>query len=179
MDDFIDIILENIPSGVFVLNQDLEIKFCNQKAIHFLNRFELPDEITSVSTKIFQAIDQSNLREAFPGEIYITKKFDGSPSNWIFRIFISEEPKPFVQVHIIEEPISNKLDLNKTRQQFKLTRRETDVLRRVLDGLKDIEIAEELDAEEQTIKDHLNNIYRKTGFQDRSALVSSLLNDSI
>jgi len=179
MDDFIDIILKNIPSGVFVLNQDMEIKFCNQKAIHFLNRFELPDEITTVSTKIFQAINKANVREEFPGEIYITKKFDGSPSNWIFRIFISEEPKPFIQIHIIEEPISNKLDLNKTRQKFKLTRRETDVLRRVLDGLKDIEIAEELDTEEQTIKDHLNNIYRKTGFKDRSKLVSSLLEESM
>ena len=177
MDDFINSILKNIPSGVFVLNQDLEIKFCNQKAVHFLNRFELPEEITNVSTKIFQAINQSNLREEFPGEIYITKKFDGSPSTWIFRIFISEEPKPFVQVHIIEEPVSNRLDLNKTRQQFNLTRRETDVLRRVLDGLTDIEIAEELDAEEQTIKDYLNNIYRKTAFKDRSTLVRSLLND--
>ena len=179
MDDFIDSILKNIPSGVLVLNQDLEIKFCNQKAIDFLNRFELPDEITNVSTKIFQAINKSNIREEFPGEIYITRKFDGSPSTWIFRMFISEEPKPFVQVHIIEEPVSNKLDLNKIRQQFKLTRRETDVLRRVLDGLENIEIAEELDTDTQTIQDYLNNICRKTGFHDISVLVHSLLNDSI
>jgi DNA-binding NarL/FixJ family response regulator len=61
------------------------------------------------------------------------------------------------------------------RRQFKLTRRETDILRRVVDGLKNAEIAFDLEIAEQTIKDHLSNIYIKTGAENRMALMRNLL----
>ena len=51
-----------------------------------------------------------------------------------------------------EETISNKLNMNGIRQEFKLTRRETDILRRILDGYKNTDIATELEISEQTVK---------------------------
>ena len=120
-------------------------------------------------------MNNNKLEEQFPGDIYITKKLDSSSSNWTFRMFFSKEPEPLVAVFIIEETISNKLDMNRIRQRFRLTRRETDVLRRVIDGLKNSEIARSLEIAEQTVKDHLSNIYMKSGFENRLALMRSLL----
>ena len=65
--------------------------------------------------------------------------------------------------------------MNEIRQQYKLTRRETDIIRRVLDGLKNIEISKDLEIVEQTVKDHLSNIYMKIGVQDRFDLIRSLV----
>ncbi|KPK45521.1 MAG: hypothetical protein AMK74_03230 [Nitrospira bacterium SM23_35] len=65
--------------------------------------------------------------------------------------------------------------MNEIRKQFRLTRRETDILRRVLDGLKNVEIAEELEISEQTVKDHLSNIYMKSGVENRFDLARLLM----
>jgi DNA-binding NarL/FixJ family response regulator len=65
--------------------------------------------------------------------------------------------------------------MNRIRQQHSLTRRETDILRRVIDGLLNTEIAEELQMSEQTVKDHLSNIYRKIGVENRLSLIRNLM----
>jgi DNA-binding NarL/FixJ family response regulator len=47
-----------------------------------------------------------------------------------------------------------------------------------LDGLKNIEISKDLEIVEQTVKDHLSNIYMKIGVQDRFDLIRSLISYS-
>jgi DNA-binding CsgD family transcriptional regulator len=78
----------------------------------------------------------------------------------------------------MEETISDKMNMNEIRQKFRLTRCETDIARRVVDGRRNNEIAEELDISVQTVKDHLSNIYMKTGVENRMALLRSLLQTS-
>jgi DNA-binding CsgD family transcriptional regulator len=175
MDDIIDFILTKMPVGTIVFDQNMDVAYVNRQATGFLKRFQLPHEITLINRRIFDALEQSRLKELFPGEIYLSKKLEGSPSNWIFRFFISETPRPFVSIFIIEEKISNKLEMNKIRELYRLTRRETDVLRRTLDGLKNIEIAEDLEVSEQTVKDHLSNIYMKMGVENRFELIRFLV----
>ena len=114
----------------------------------------------------------------FPGEIIITKKFEGSPSNWLFRFAIPVKSQPIIVVYIIEDKISNKLNVNEIRQQYRLTRREADIIRRLLDGLKNVEISKELEIMEQTVKDHLSNIYQKMGVENRFDLIRSLVSPS-
>jgi len=174
MNEYMDFILDKCPMGLIIFNRK-SIFYSNRKANSFLSRFELPAEIPSINKRIYDAIDKGQLTELFPGEICFSKKFDGSPSNWIFRIYINEKPDPIVYLVIVEETISNKIDINQTRQKFRLSRRESDVLRRVLDGHRNIEIAEELEISEQTIKDHLSSIYRKMGAENRMALMRMLL----
>jgi DNA-binding CsgD family transcriptional regulator len=176
MNDFFPVILNEMPMGVIILDRKMGIVYSNRQAANFLKRHELPDEIAGINRRIVDAIDNSRFEELFPGEIYIFKKIEGSPSNWIFKFFICERPRPLVGIFIIEEKISHKLDLNKIRQEFRLTRREIDVLRRVLDGFKNTEIADDLEITEQTVKDHLTNIYMKFGVTNRFTLVRSLMN---
>ncbi len=179
MNEYIDdFILNKCPFGLVIFNRKGEIVYSNKKANTFVNRFELPSEVTTICKRILDAVDGESLNELFPGEIYFVKRLDGSQSNWIFRFYTQEKQNPLVYLVIVEETVSNKLDMNAIRQQFRLTRRETDILRRVLDGPSNIEIAEELYISEQTVKDHLSNIYMKIGVKNRGGLMRTLIYSS-
>ncbi|MBI5815243.1 MAG: response regulator transcription factor [Nitrospinae bacterium] len=57
-----------------------------------------------------------------------------------------------------------------------LSRREMEIAKHVAAGLKNREIGETLFITEQTVKDHIYNIFRKTGVNNRVGLVCWLLN---
>jgi DNA-binding NarL/FixJ family response regulator len=175
MENISKLILDRMPSGVIVFDKKIQTVYSNRMAANFLKRYFLPEEIPQLIRRIFEAMDASSLQTSFPGEVYLFKRLDGSSSNWIFRIFLSESPRQLVGVFIIEETVSQKLDMNEIRKQFRLTRREIDILRRVLDGMKNVEIAEELEISEQTVKDHLSNIYMKSGVENRFDLARLLM----
>jgi len=168
-------IINKCPVGLFIFNRKMDIIDRNKKALMFLNRFDLPEEIITVTKRLFNATERGKLSELFPGEIHITKKLDGSASNWVFRLYVQEKSNPLVYLLVFEETVSNKLDMNGIRQEYKLTRRETDILRRVIDGSKNTEIAVELEITEQTVKDHLSNVYLKTATENRMALMRTLV----
>ncbi|MGE5300600.1 MAG: hypothetical protein ACM3MB_06505, partial [Acidobacteriota bacterium] len=105
----IDFILNKCPIGLIVFDRRMDIVYRNKRSNSILNRFELPSEVKTINKNIFGAVNRGRLNELFPGEIYLTKKFDGSPSNWIFRFYIYEKADPLIYVVIIEETISNKL----------------------------------------------------------------------
>ena len=173
--EIINFIFDTLPVGVVILNRKMDIVYNNKQASLFLSRYKIPEEIPSVSRRIFDALDRDKFQELFPGEIIVTKKFEGSPSNWLFRFAIPLKSQPIIVLFIIEDKISNKLNVNEIRQQYRLTRREADIIRRVLDGLKNIEISKDLEIVEQTVKDHLSNIYMKIGVENRFDLIRSLL----
>jgi DNA-binding NarL/FixJ family response regulator len=56
-----------------------------------------------------------------------------------------------------------------------LTRKETDILRHVLDELKNTKIAEDIEITVQTVKDHLSKIYKKIGVENRMAMMRILM----
>ena len=141
-----------------------------------LKRHKAPVEFTALSKIIFAAIKDGSLKKLFPGEIYLTKKLDGSSSKWTFKFEICENPSPFVCIFAREDSVADKLNLNEIRRQFGLTRRETDVLRRTLSGLKNAEVAEDLNISEQTVKDYLSEVYKKSSVNNKFDLISLILN---
>jgi DNA-binding CsgD family transcriptional regulator len=169
-------LMDTMPVGMLAFDEKMGVAYCNRNAERFVNRYEVPQEIISVGRRILKAFATGRMKELFPGEIYIYKKFDDSPSNWTFKLHLYEGTQPFVCVFITEDTLSNKLDLTAIRTQYRLTRREMDVLRRVLNGSKNTEIAEDLQISEQTVKDHLSNIYVKCGAENRFSLLSLLVN---
>jgi len=178
MNNIIDFVLDKIPTGVIVINSKLDIIYHNRQAAEFMDRFALPDEIPTISERVFCALKASEMDRLFPGEIRLRKKIDGSPSNWTFKFSICRVADPFISVFIMEDTISNKLDMNKIREKYGLTRRETDVLKHTLDGGKNIEIARDLEIAEQTVKDHLSNVYMKLGAENRLSLMQMLMSSS-
>jgi len=175
-EEILDFVLAEMPLGVIVFNEEMGITYLNRTGEKILERYELPVEIPNVCKRIFDSIRNKNVNEIFPGDIVLYQKISGSQNSWIIRMHIGKGPVPLVYVFLSEEKVSNKLNLNKRRMQFKLTRRETDMVRRVLDGLTNNEIAEDCGISEQTVKDHLSNIYVKCGVHNRFELICTLMN---
>jgi DNA-binding CsgD family transcriptional regulator len=174
--DIKDFIIEKMPYGAIVLDRTSNIVFSNPSGKFFLKRFGMQDEFVSLSKKIFDSIDNRTLNDLFPGEIYVSKKLQGSSSKWIFKFDIFQAVCPLIYIFIREDSVADKLNLNDLRGKFRLTRREVDVLRRTLTGLQNTEVAEEMNISEQTVKDYLSSIYSKLNVKNKFDLVSSLLN---
>lgn len=60
-------------------------------------------------------------------------------------------------------------------RENKLTEREQDVLRLLVDGCTNKEIARQMEVQEVTVKLHLRNIYRKLGIRNRAQAVRAVL----
>ncbi len=173
-----EFVLARMSDGVVAFDEKMSAVYRNRSAELFLDRLSLPAEVSDVGKRMFDAVRTSTFRELFPGEVNIYKKIEGSPGRWTFRLHIYEDgPLLFVFIH--EGQLSEKVDLNRVRRYFRLTRRETDVIRRVINGLSNSDIAKEFDISEQTIKDHLSNAYLKIGVKNRVELFSLLFNSHL
>lgn len=154
---------------IIVFDATRAIVFQSEGAARFLDRHALPDEITLLVRRVLAAIASRTVAQTFPGRICLHRVIGGR--RWIFRVVFREGDQPLVGVFFTDESLSGRFDLNELRQRHRLTRRETDVLRRLLDGLKNQEIATELAIAEQTVKDYLSSIYEKIGVPDRFSLL--------
>jgi DNA-binding CsgD family transcriptional regulator len=176
VNNVLQFVFEKMPDGVIVFGGNMDIRCINKRGEFFLRRYKPPEEMESITKRILDAMRSSRLKELFPGEVRFEKKIDGSPNKWVFRFCFSEVPEPMVCIIMTEKTASDRVDINAIRRQYGLTRRETDVLRRVLDGLKNVDIADVLEISEQTVKDHLSNLYMKVGVDNRFGLARLLLN---
>jgi DNA-binding NarL/FixJ family response regulator len=70
---------------------------------------------------------------------------------------------PAMQAALIEQ--------DKTAARKKLTRRESEIVRKVAKGLRNAEVAAGLSISEATVKAHMYNIFKKLGIRDRIELV--------
>src|SRR5438874_1109650 len=61
-------------------------------------------------------------------------------------------------------------DENDSNKHFGLTARELDVVRSIVSGVTNREIAEKFSISEQTVKHHLRNIFNKLGVSNRLEL---------
>ncbi len=170
-----EFVLGRMPEGVVVFDAKMSIVYCNRSAELFLDRLDFPDEVVTICKRMFDATRTGKFGLLFPGEVNVYKKIEGSPGRWTFRFHIYDKGT-LACVFIHEESLSEKIDLNRLRRHFRLTRRETDVIRRVINGLRNDEVAKEFGISKQTVKDHLSNAYQKVGVRNRVELLSFLFN---
>ena len=75
-----------------------------------------------------------------------------------------------------EPAISASWDVNIIAEKFGFTQRESEIVREILRGKKDENIAEELCIAYSTVRSHIKHIYEKTGVHNRSSLCHKVLN---
>ena len=171
-----DIILNEMPLGVIVFDEKLKVIYSNNQANNFLKMHNPPLELLELVKKLFNSYRIYGRKELLPAELYLTKRFRKSQNNWTLSFQLHEGPDPVVCVFITGVSVSQKIDIDGISSKFKLTHRETDILRYVLDGLLNHEIAVELRISRQTVKDHVSKIYMKVGAKNRFSLLSLLIN---
>jgi DNA-binding CsgD family transcriptional regulator len=172
-EDLLQFAVEESCELTVLFDVSMAIVYKNGKARKFLDRHALPEEIPALARKIFVAITRGKAAEMFPGQICFRKEIGGR--HWLFRVAFREGEQPLVGIFFTDETVSSRFDLNILRQQYHLTRRESDVLRHLLDGQTNQEIAQTLAITEQTVKDYLSSIYAKIGAPDRFALLRFLI----
>jgi DNA-binding CsgD family transcriptional regulator len=174
--EVLDFILNKMPVGVVVYDDHAGVTYRNRNAKLFIKRYGLPHEVDVICRRIFSALKGETFEVVFPGEVYLYKKVEGSTSNWTFRFHMLDNSERSVVVFITEEALSHKVNLNEVRMRFRLTRREQDVMRRVLSGMENSEISQDLGISRQTVKDHLSKIYVKCVVRNRFGLLSAIVN---
>lgn len=169
--DLADLLLHIVPLGIVLLNENLNVMYCNKEGCDFMKTYGLPEEVNRTGERMFNALKWSRLNNYFPGEVSIEKALGKPSKNWLLRLNVIHHVRPSIVVFIVEKSISNPLDMNEIRLRYNLTRRHIDVLKRVLNGFNNKDIAAELGITEQTVKDHLSRIYAKIGVGNRKDLI--------
>ncbi len=75
---------------------------------------------------------------------------------------------------IKKESINNKNDIIK---KYGLTKRESEIVEEIILGKNNLEIGKKLYISENTVKKHINNLYKKIGITTRSQLMTIYYNN--
>jgi DNA-binding NarL/FixJ family response regulator len=74
-------------------------------------------------------------------------------------------------LHASKQPLTRGHSrVDPTGKPIALSRRESEIVSLVTQGYRNVEVAEKLSVSEQTVKNHMHNIFRKLGIRDRLEL---------
>jgi len=110
---------------------------------------------------------EKSIQKVFAGEIWL----DSNTTAAVIRQFAS--PTDFPAVH--GAPGNGKT----TRERAQLSQREREIIILIAQGYKNKEIAEKMFITEQTVKNHLHNVFDKLGVSDRLELALYAIHNSL
>jgi DNA-binding CsgD family transcriptional regulator len=167
-------VVDDMPMGILLFSPDVEIMYSNKEANLFMKCMRLPEEIPSFCRRIFDSW-YSPRPFLNSKEIVLRRKPQGSLNYWLFRLRVIEMPARYLSVYMNEESVIDRLNLDEVRNRYRLTRREVDVMRRMLRGMTIVHIAQDLALKEQTVKEYLSNIYIKLEVKSKFEAMSLIL----
>src|SRR3954454_23329108 len=109
-----------------------------------------------------------SIRKVHAGEIWL----DSHTAAAVIRQFVANEEAPAVQ-SLPAAP------LTRERERSPLSQREREIVALVAQGFKNKEIAEKMFISEQTVKNHLHNIFDKLGVSDRLELALYAIHNNL
>jgi DNA-binding CsgD family transcriptional regulator len=180
----LETIEKSSETGLLICDDSLNILYINAKAKEFCNEMnEMWFANRSVATSIpntlkndFKALREVSKRSAFDLPLPPVKRVFDSPSgNYIVYTQYAEKdfscgPKRVFMVKITQAGRQAIWQQTKTGQVFRLTKRETEIAGQIFKGFKNAEIAKRLFISEITVKKHIQNICRKIGVNNRTAI---------
>ena len=112
---------------------------------------------------------EKSIQKVYAGEIWL----DSTTTAAVIRQFASPgESQPTAPV----APITNG---KPTRERAQLSQREREIIVLIAQGYKNKEIAEKMFITEQTVKNHLHNVFDKLGVSDRLELALYAIHNSL
>jgi DNA-binding NarL/FixJ family response regulator len=107
-----------------------------------------------------------SIRKVHGGEIWL----DSHTTAAVIRQFVANEEAPAAQA-----PVS----AGRERERSPLSQREREIVALVAQGFKNKEMAEKMFISEQTVKNHLHNIFDKLGVSDRLELALYAIHNNL
>jgi DNA-binding NarL/FixJ family response regulator len=110
-----------------------------------------------------------SIRKVHAGEIWL----DSNTTAAVMRQFASPEEPPIAPPSLAPPPPS------RDRDRSPLSQREREIVSLVAQGFKNKEMAEKMFISEQTVKNHLHNIFDKLGVSDRLELALYAIHNNL
>jgi two-component system nitrate/nitrite response regulator NarL len=108
-----------------------------------------------------------SIRKVHAGEIWL----DSHTTAAVIRTFVAAEEPPAPQTMPAAAP--------RDRERSPLSQREREIVALVAQGFKNKEMAEKMFISEQTVKNHLHNIFDKLGVSDRLELALYAIHNNL
>jgi DNA-binding CsgD family transcriptional regulator len=163
--------------GIIILSPDAQIQKITDRAVWLLkqyfaiewgNRQYLPESLQQYCQQSMAQLLQPKLDTATLPSLERLQ-----PNRRLVVRLIASPPQAEV-VLTLEEYVTSSLSIDSFRSMG-LTKRESQVLFYLVEGLTNKAIAKELNCQPDTIRKHLENIYRKLGVGDRTQAIAVAL----
>lgn len=172
--------------GMIVLAPSIQLHYRNQQARELceqINRYDnmksangvLPAAVTNLANEIRRLLRIRT--EMKDWEQIQLRRVAGNPDRPIllcgFGLIDANLGKSRIVIVLRETSPAywHKRILDRSKEKFQLTRRETDLLQQLLKGWTNKEIATAVQISEQTVKEHIKHILAKTGSTTRTGIV--------
>ena len=175
MDTLTNIIKKRLPPGILIFDQE-RLSYANRQALETLacagiNKEEevpVPEEIHDLCRAVRKNHDPLGGEETRAESLII----GNTPC--AVRAFLLGSAGG--QIMVLMERIVEKhqVDMEKARREFRLSKREADVVTYIYQGMANRDISEKLFISEYTVKDHIKNIMKKMAAGSRNEIISFL-----
>jgi len=193
--DLLEIVKKRSVPGILILDDRKKPVYLNPIAAEILHSLSLngshpssspkPGEI-SIPKEIFDLYDdlKKNLHHFTKGQAEklpsLITLVPFSKENYCCRGFFLDDPAPspkktpHIMVLIEKVSMHRQVNLTEFKERFLLTERHVDILKLLVDGATNKEMADMLYVTEDTIKGHLKHIMRRLKVNTRTEVLSML-----
>jgi ATP/maltotriose-dependent transcriptional regulator MalT len=187
MNNLFDIIKNRSAPGILIFDMNNKLLYSNNEALAMIpgllqttdavkdEKQQVPEEIYDLCNIVRREATEKKPPSAENPNCTILHGKEG----FIYSLrafcmgFQSINKNPTHIMVLLEKVVEkHRVDYEKVKIKFKLTKRETDVLIFICEGLTNKEISSELSICEYTVKDHIKKIMRKMDVGSRSEIIS-------
>lgn len=187
MENLFDIIKNRSAPGILIFDMNNKLHYSNNEALAMIPRLlqatdalkegiqQVPEGIYDLCNIVRREAAEKRLPSAEKPSCTVLHGKEGLfYSVRAFCMGFQSTDKNPTHIMVLLEKIVEKhlVDYEKIKNKFKLTKRETDVLILICEGLTNKEISAELSICEYTVKDHIKKIMRKMDVGSRSEIIS-------
>jgi len=184
METFKKTIAKRAAPGVLILDLEDRLLYTNPEALEMLFVLQESDRGQNVPREVYDLCRELKDRTKRAGAVSCVIRHPGSCDqtevNCSIRAFLMDDSREgsnssHVLVMIEKITISRQVNVEKAREEFKLSLRETEVVRLICKGLANKEISNAIFISEFTVKDHIKKIMQKMGTGSRNGIMAALL----
>ncbi|MDH4270636.1 MAG: helix-turn-helix transcriptional regulator [Candidatus Aminicenantes bacterium] len=182
MPSYLDIVRSRLNPGILIFDPRNKLAFSNRAALDYLpglRRGKVPPEILDLCLTL-RGHKRSRSPRKEAAHCLVIDSASGSPiSLRAFRLQEGSSGQAMMFVLVLVEKIVDRhladLDFKKIGHDYGLSKRETEVLELICQGLSNVDISKRLFISEYTVKDHIKKILSKMNLVSRSGIIASLL----
>jgi len=174
MNEILEFIQNEMPLGVMVFDEKVRVIYHNSTADKYLKRYGIVTELTAVVGKMFRERHVAG-KNTLSKDISFNGNAKSMPVNLSIRCLYSEEPYPRISVYIRTKSCNSQLNVEEVIRRYNLTKKEAEIFRQLVRGLKNTDIAREMHMQAHTVRDHLRSIYKKCGVKSKLELVRNIV----